>query len=205
MIDWLASISKESWTLLCTGLGTAIVLIGVPIAVINLKLIRRTFQLEAVSRFMDELTETSDERRYVYTKFKREADFSRLDLESVNKVERVINTLNKIGLLIENDMLSPELVLSISHTVIIRCWYKIELYIKYREGVLGGRYGKRIERLYARACRFHDIRPHQRINPIKIDCESGENIIIYRTTVFDGTRGLLQDTSWGIRRLFRLY
>ncbi|MCU7933943.1 MAG: hypothetical protein KZQ99_03565 [Candidatus Thiodiazotropha sp. (ex Dulcina madagascariensis)] len=205
MIEWLSSIPAELFTLFLTGLSTLVIVIGMPIALINLKLIARTLQFQSVSRFMDELGEASDERRFVYREFDRDCDFTKLDSETIKKIEKVINSLNRIYLFIDNKTLPPEQVLSISHTVIIRCWYKLENYIKYKEKALGARYARRIEKFYYRACRFHDIRPHQRINAIKLEYADGSSIEIYRTRIYDGSLGLVQEVVWGFQRLLHIY
>lgn len=198
------SLSNESLTLLLTTISTGVILLGVPIAIYNLRVISRTHHLQSLSKFMDDLSSTEVERLYLYRDFDRKSDYDSLDKESGAKVKKVINSLNRIAMLIENKLLSPESVLSISHTVIIRCFYMLEPYILYQEEKIGGRYARRIRRLDERAKKFHDIRPHQRINKIKIQNTNGSHVI-YETDIRSGVKGIVQRLMWKIKYLLHVY
>jgi len=198
------SLSIDSWTLVLTAISTGVVLLGVPIAIYNLRIITRTHHLQSLTKFMDDLSSTEKERLYLHREFDRNGDHSKLDRESENKIKQVINSLNRIGMLIENKVLSPESVLSISHTVIIRCFYMLEPYINYKESEIGGRYGRRIRRLDERAKRFHDIRPHQRITKIKVQNKDG-SYVIYETKIKSGCSGIMQRVVWRIKYILHIY
>lgn len=197
-------LSKETWTLLLTAISTGVVLLGVPIAIYNLRIITRTHHLQSLTKFMDDLSSTEKERLFLHRDFDRNGAHSSLDYDTEDKIKKVINSLNRIGMLIENKVLSPESVLSISHTVIIRCFYMLEPYIDYKEGQIGGRYGRRIKRLDERAKQFHDIRPHQRINKIKVQNSAG-SYVIYETKVKSGVMGILLRVIWRIKYILHIY
>jgi hypothetical protein len=181
------------------GVTALVLFVGGFVAILNLKTIIRNQQMAALQRFSDELAETEEDRKFIYRTFQRKEDYSDLNDESRNKAERVINFLNKVEWLIENRILPPRNILSLCHTVIIRCWYQLEPFAKYQEQRIGGRYGRRIARLDSRAKQFHDIRPHQRINAIRLDQGSKGSIVIYETDRLNHFRGVIQRIRWWIK------
>lgn len=205
MVDSSSILPKDMLELILSAINTLIILIGVPIAIINLVAITRTHHLQAVSQFMQDLAATADDRRFIYREFCFAESTKPISAEAKTRADNVINFLNRVGLLIENRLLSPEMVLSICHTVIIRCWYKIGDYVRYQESLLGGRYGRRLERLVERAKAFHDIRPHQRWHPVLLDDGSGRPMIIYQTEVENGCGVIKQRFVWFIKRILRIY
>ena len=113
--------------------------------------------------------------------------------------------MNRIGLLIDSKVLNPELVFSICHTVIIRCWFKLEPYITFHEEMLGARYGRRIKKLAKRAQRFHDVRPFQRKKAIKLYDASGRQFIVYQTKQPRGIIGIITRIKWFLIYHLHLY
>lgn len=196
--------TKDTINIILSAVGTGIILIGVPIALYNLQVIRRTHHLQSVTQFMSYLSSTTKDREFIYRKFSFTEGLM-LSEEAKKCAENVINSLNQIGLLIENKLLSPELVLSICHTVIVRCWYKLEAYVKYQERLIGGRYGRRVERLANRAKAFHDIRSHQRCHQLFITDGTGQSKLIYKTSIKGGFSGCWQQIVWFIKRMFHAY
>lgn len=90
--------------------------------------------------------------------------------------------------------------------MIIRCWYKLENYVNYHEARIGGRYGRRLIRLAARAKNYHDIHPQHRQTKIKIYQGSEKpEVTIYETKIKKGLNGILQRINWNIRRFFGIY
>lgn len=196
---------------LLTDLGKDIILIlqaivivfGIPIALYNIRAIARGNRMQSTSHFLDYLEATRDERRHLY----QNCNFSNPKETSEEDeicAKSIIDSFNRIAVLIENDMLDPELVFSTCHTVVIRCWYRLEPYARYQETLIGGRYARRVERLFERAKKFHDIRPHQRIHPIRISF-GDQSIIVYETFLKTGIRGFLQRITWSIRYFMRIY
>ena len=199
-------IDTETWTLIFTGISTLVLIISVPIAIMNLISIVKAFKLEAITKFLKEFSDTEEDRKFLFREFSfDEKKQHSLPDDEEKKINNVINSLNRIGLLIDSGVIKHEVVFSLCHTVIIRCWYKLEPYITFREKLLGARYGRRIRKLTERAKRFHDIRPFQRNKPIKIFDANGDDTIIYRTEYKKGIPGILQKLIWCIRYIFHIY
>lgn len=205
MIEFIRSVSPEVWTAIFTGISAFVIVCGSGLAYINLRVVVKTHRLESVQEFLKDYEEASEGRRFVIYDFDFSAD-QELSPEIERRVQNVINSFNRIGLLLEDGLLSPQLVFGICHTQLIRCWYRLEPYIRYHEGRIGGRYGRRIERLSVRAKKFHDARPQHRVTVIKIDPGVGkEPFIIYQTHIHKGVAAVKQRALWWIQRLLDLY
>lgn len=190
---------------LLNNLTPIILSVGVPIALLNLRTIARNQKLTAINRFNDELDETADDRRYIFQEFPLQDDYGSLERKQYQHAMRVINLFNKTAYLMEKKILPAEAVLTLSHTVIIRSWYVLERFVKYHESRIGGRYGRRVERLAKRARRYHDIRPLQR-SAIRLDRgEKTLSVVVYETRLQRGVRGWLQRTGWCFRNMMKLY
>ena len=172
------------------------------IALHSLSVISKTHQLEALAHFLDRLTDTADDRKFIFEEIIFENDSYVLNKEDEQKLQNVVNFLNQVGLLLDNKLLSSKLVLSLSHTVIIRCCYIVIPYTKHREEMLGGRYGRRLEKLQSRAQRYHDANPKHRNTAIKLP---KPEMIIYKTDIQKGFRGLPQQLNWAVIRALSLY
>ncbi len=142
MTRWITSVRPEVWTAIFTAIYTLVVMLGTGIAVQSLRAIRRIQQAEAVNIFFEDLAKTAEDRRFVYQELPHIPIEQELSLEQKQKVENVINYLNRMGFLIDNKMFPAHLVLSICHTMIIRCYHIIELRVKHQESRIGGRYGR---------------------------------------------------------------
>ena len=129
---YLFCIPNDTWSLILTAISTLIVFFGVPVALANLRIISRAYRLESLSKFLDELSASEQDRIFLFNEFERKDDYSDLDEASEEKIKNVVNTLNRIAMLIENGVVSPSSVFGICHTLIIRCSYKLELYMKYK-------------------------------------------------------------------------
>ena len=187
-------------------LKTLVIVIGTIIAVFNLRIIAKRQQLESVREFLKDLLDTSEDRKFVIRDFDFSLHSPPLSEELEKKVRNVINLLNRIGLLIESNLLPPKIVFGLSHTLIIRCWYKLHDYITFQESRIGGRYGRRIERMALRAKLYQDINPYHRATKIRIDLNHGrEPTVIYETSINSGLKGLWQRIIWFLRRIFRVY
>lgn len=204
MLEWLRSLrGPDEWTDIINAL---VIFIGSIIAVNNLRVIAKMQRLESIREFFKDLADTVEDRKFVIQKFNSSSKKLKLTPGTERKIQNVVNFLNRVGLLLEKGLLSPQLVFGIFYTGIIRCCYKLESYRKYHESRIGGRYGRRIGRLAKRAERYHDSNPQYRVTKIKIDPGSGkEPFIVYQTTIEKGLDGIKQKISWIIRRFFRIY
>ena len=200
MIDWIRSLIKGF------NINTLAIIVSTIIAVINLRALIKTQYLESVQELFKYLADTAEDREFVIKEFSFSPEEPKLQPDIKRKVENVINSLNRIGLLLESKLLPPKYVFGICHGQIIRCWYKLKDYAQYKESRIGERYGRRLARLATRAKMYHDINPQHRVTKIKIDPGPGqEPFIVYETTIKKGFGGIKQKICWNIRRLFRLY
>lgn len=189
--------------------STLIISLGLVIALYNLRLLIRSQTMQSASQFLDFLESCKSDRHIIYNEFVFDPNHpEELPQEHREAAERVIDSLNRIAMFIENKLLKPEFVFSLCHTVVIRCWFKLEPYAAYKEQQIGGRYARRVKRLDVRAKSFHDIRPHQRITSIKIQTPQSEKntpIVIYKTNKLTGVSGFFQRLFWRIQYVFKIY
>ncbi len=202
----ILGLSNEAWTAIFTGANAVILGVGVPIALSTLRLIEKQLCFTSIARFMDELAETAGDREFLFqAAFPKGEDFSNIDPSLEQRARNVINLLNRVALLIEERLLPPRLILSLTHTMIIRCWFQLETYAAYQERKLGGRYARRVKSLDERAKRFHDARPHQRIHEVRLHRKDGTSVLVYKTHRKHGVAGLAQRVGWGTRYILRWY
>jgi hypothetical protein len=198
-------LSPDAWIAVFTGFNALVLVVGVPIALSNLKLITKQQYLASITRFHDELASTEPQRRFLFRDFPKQRDYSDIAPEAEKPARDIINLLNRVALLIDEQMLPPRIVFSLTHTMIIRCWYQLERYVAFEEHRLGGRYARRVRRLQQRAKKFHDSRPHQRIHTIKLFGKEGRSKVIYRTQRKKGISGVIQRIEWWSRYGFGWY
>jgi hypothetical protein len=198
-------ISTEAWTAIFTGISTLILGVGVPIAISTLRLITKQQYFASISRFNDELATTEHQRRFIFQEFQKKGDYPNIDPIFEQQARDVINFLNRVALLVDERLLPPRLVLSLTHTMIIRCWYQLEGYAAYQQEKLGGRYARRVKRLDERAKTFHDARPHQRIHEIRLWGKDGASIVVYKTKIKRGFAGVIQRGVWWARYILAWY
>lgn len=198
-------ISTEAWTAIFTGISTLILGVGVPIAISTLRLITKQQYFSSISRFNDELAATECQRRFIYQEFQKKRDYSNIDPLFEQHARDVINFLNRVALLVDERLLPSRLVFSLTHTMIIRCWYQLEGYAAYQQEKLGGRYARRVKRLDERAKTFHDSRPHQRIHEIRLWDKDGTSVVVYKTKRKRGIAGVIQRGAWWTRYIFAWY
>lgn len=167
----------------------------------RINIISQFFKLSAFEKFNEYLKESVEERFFLY---QYNGLPSELTKEEEQKFQKVINSLNKISVMLEFKMIPPKLVFGICHTLIIRCEYKLGYYMDYQELKIGGRYGRRVRKLAKRAKKYHDVNPMHRIHPIKLT-QGDKTIIIYETKYYDGFAGIIQKLEWYLRRKFKIY
>lgn len=205
ILERLGSWTPDVWTAVFTGISTLIVLVGTYIAVRSLVLISHTQQLEAVTRFFEYLGETSLDREFVCSSLPLRIDGTVLPREDIQRARNVVNFLNRVGLMLDNRLLSPTLVMSICHTVIIRCCHVLDDFVQTEERRIGGRYGRRLKLLEKRAQRYHDVRPQHRITQIKLYRPTTGSIVIYQTKHRRHIWGIAQRIYWRAKDLARVY
>jgi hypothetical protein len=194
----------EVWNAIFTGISTLVLIVGLPIALVNLRIIAKQQRLLSIRDFLEDWLSVSEDRQFVIQEFV----FSRkvqIEPDIERRAKKVIDCLNRVNLLLDNRLLPSKLVFGVCHTQIIRCGYKLEDYIKYHEERIGGRYGRQVIKLIQRAKRFHDANFKHRITQIKIDSSSKKSIVVYKTKIERGWRGIKQKVGWMVRRVTGLY
>lgn len=201
---WLLSLKADDWTALFTAFGFFVVLIGTIIALRNLAIIRRTHELQAFESFIDELQRSAEDRKFLF-QYSFPPNLNAIPPIDIQRLENVVNFLNRVGLLLENDILPPRFVFGMTHTVIIRCCYKLRDFLQYQENRIGGRYGRRLLQLAERAKRYHDIRPVHRKTKISIFEGSRGSTVIYETAQNQDWRRIPQQAVWFIKELLNIF
>jgi len=205
MVDLLFSMLKpEEWQAVFDALGFFVVLVGTVLALRNLQVIKQTHELEAFNMFVEDLQLSRSDREFVY-KYRFPNNIENIPTEDLQRIENVVNFLNRIGLLIEQGILPPKFVFGMTHTVIIRLVFKLRPFLVFQEQRIGGRYGRRLLRIEKRAKMYHDVRPQHRRTVIKLYEGQGRSIVVYETEFKSGWAGVFQKINWLVRDLFNIY
>jgi hypothetical protein len=205
MLDWMTAFSAEQWTAFCTFVTTVAVLITTGLVVPQVRSAARSLRLQGTMHFLDEFEEARNELSWVASELPADYTMEGLSEDHRRKIDRVINCLNGIGLLIESGLLDKRLVFGIAHSVFIRCWHVLRRYAESKERLLGTRYGRRLARLDRRAKLYHDLMPDHRVTEVLLPHKSDKPIVIYKTIKAKGFRGLIQRSMWRFRRFFAIY
>jgi hypothetical protein len=196
-------ISVEQWNVIISLSSLVVLLVGIIVAVKNLKIIARSQRLDVINSFIKELKAHEESRKFLFKEYKF-VSIEYMEEKSIVEIEKVINSLNRISLLLDNKLIEPQVIFGLCHTMIIRCEYQLREYIKAKEKIVGGRYGRRISKLATRAKKFHDSYEYHRCNPIYIYGSNHSSKEIYRTTI--GTtfeEELNNQLEWFWRRLWK--
>jgi hypothetical protein len=195
------------WSTVVSITTGVIVLAGAVIAIRNLSIIAKANRLSAYEAFTKRWEAVHAARLFVLESFDFDPDSPpTLDSEIGLKLRDVINGFNEIGLLIDRGILPVQYVLSLCYSDFIRCHYRLQPYLEYREGELGVRYGRRLAKMAQRARNYHDARSHNRSRPVKVRARgSSKYITIYETYIKTGLPGISQRPLWLARRVFKIY
>lgn len=198
--------NSEALTALFTIVGSTAVVFATILALPQLIVVRRNAQLESTLTFLKLMKEGSEDREFVYKELPVDIQaLQQLSDQNRRRVEKVIVSLNDVGLLFEEVTIPKRLFFGVYHTMIIRLWYKLQHYAKYHETRIGGRYARRLERLDRRAKLYHDINPKHRETVIRLDTGKGEPVKVYETHKEQGLKGFVQEVIWFFRRCFGIY
>lgn len=197
--------TTEGLDLFLTAVNAIVVLVGVAFAVYNLRLIRKQQYFEAFTHFMDDMAATEPHRSLVLTSFPERDNCIAVTDEQRQAAKEVINFLNRTAALIDAGMLPKKVVLSLGHTVFLRCWYKLEPYCSLEEARWGGRYGRRVAKLAGWARNFHDYRAHQRVHAINIVDLAGNAVPVHQTEMAQGWKRRPQLLLWFVKDRLRYY
>ena len=199
------SLTTEQWNVLISFSSLVVVVIGIVIALKNLKIIAKSQKLEVLDSFINELKGNEGSRKFLFQSFKFES-IDKLDETSTAEIEKVINSLNRICLLLDNKLIDANVIFGLCHTMIIRCEYQLRPYIQEKEKKIGGKYGRRINKLTVRAKKFHDSYKYHRTNPIKIDIHGSKSKEIYKTIIGNSFEERLNNKlEWCWRRVWKMF
>ncbi len=113
------------------------VIVGIIIALIQLREMAKARYLEALSKIFEEFR--SEEffagRRFVYSHDR--FDYNSCTSEERNKIERLINTYNRISFFVFKGMVSKNLILEMYSGAFVASWEKLENYIYVRRLATG--------------------------------------------------------------------
>lgn len=108
------------------------VIIAIPFAIVQIKEASRSRDLEALSRIFEEFR--SDiflkDRRFVYSH--DDFDYNSSTDEQRIRLERLINTYNRISFLVEKRLIPKRLFLEMWSGAILASWQRLNLYVKDR-------------------------------------------------------------------------
>lgn len=177
-------------------------LIGIYYTYRSLREMSRSQRLSSAQQLFEELKSTEEARLVITKKIlttidenpKKELkdfDVSKFNDNDKEKIRSIINSINRLGLLMENDILSQKFVFSICYPVLIQSWAMSEAYANEYQKLLAVPYARRVERTAKRAKNyFNSIYPNkeEKINLV-FDQRTVE---IYKTINNSGLKGFFQ-------------
>jgi hypothetical protein len=114
------------WSLIISIITGVIVLMGALIAIRNLRIIANANRLSAYEAFTKRWSDIHAERLWILEGFDFNPDSPpTLDSEIGQKLRKVINCLNEIGLLMDQRILPSQYVLGLCYSDFIRCYYHL--------------------------------------------------------------------------------
>ena len=207
--------AADEWTALNVIL-TGIVAVGIVYGYYSLKEMARNQRLSAARLLYEELEKTENERREIIKKIgsipnivNKDFNLKNLELsvftdEDKLNLRKVINSFNRIGLLIETDTISQILVLSICYPAIIQSWAISEAYANDYQKKIGVPYARRVQRLSKMAENYFDSNPKNWENEINLVMNDFSKQI-YRTNKQKGINSLFQHLTWTKMRITKNY
>lgn len=214
-ISVLHLLAPEEWNALNVILS-GIVAVGIIYGYYSLKEMARNQRLSAAKLLYDELEKTENERREIIKKISSFPDFKNKEFDLKNldlflfsddekiKIRNIINSFNRIGLLIETDTMSQILVLSICYPAIIQSWAIAEAYANNYERKIGVPYARRVQRLANMAKNYFDSNPKNRENSVNLVSEDYTKEL-YRTKKETGIYAFFQNAKWWKMRITKNY
>jgi hypothetical protein len=132
--------SLESWTIIaaiCQVVASVAVVIGIPFALFQLREATRARNLEVLARTFEEFRSEVffEDRRFVYSH--EQFDYDCCDEAQRTRLERLINTYNRIAFLVLKGLTSRQLVLELYSGAFIASWQKLEGYVRARRAYTG--------------------------------------------------------------------
>ena len=113
------------------------IVIAIPFAYVQLREATRARHLEALARIFEEFRSEVffEDRRFVYSH--DVFNWNACSDEERIRIERLINTYNRISFLVEKGMVPKKLILEIWSGAILASWQKLESYVIERRAITG--------------------------------------------------------------------
>lgn len=200
----LSQYTPEQLSTFFGGTSTLVVILGTMLAIWNLRIIARASQLAAFDAFERRWEEMKDVRHRVFDTFVFDpTNPPDLNSPTGQEVREVINNINVVGSMVERRMLPARLVLGLCYPDFIRYHYILADYLEHRSAELGLPYGARVERMAARAKRYHELRHfHSRV---RTRDRSGDYVEVFVSTPREGWRRLAFALERHLRRVSGRY
>jgi hypothetical protein len=193
----------DEWTGINAIIAT-ILLITILYGYKSLKQVAQGHRLNAAQIIFSELKESTKARNFVISKYLQTKDFSLLNDDELDQIKSAIDSLNRLGLLIETNTIPQHLVFSIAYVSIIQAWYKLEPYANYKSNLWGVPYAARVGRISTMAKNYFDS--HKKFKNLSIQIsDSYGTYEIYKTKYETGYRAIIQRFFWFKMRLFDDY
>jgi len=214
-ISALHLLAPEEWSALNVILS-GIIALGIIYGYYSLKEMARNQRLSAAKMLYEELEKTENDRREIMKKISSFPNFknNNFDLQILDlslfseddkiKIRNIINSFNRIGLLIETDTISQILVLSICYPAIIQSWAISEAYANNYERKIGVPYARRVQRLANMAKNYFNSNPKNRGNSVNLVSED-YTMELYRTKKEAGVNEFIQYAKWWKMRVTKNY
>jgi hypothetical protein len=140
---------------IATVLGVVFVISAAMVALRQLKEMTKARHLEAMLQVYEMIGSEAarKNRRFIYTELKSAPE--ELTFEERELVEKVIVVYERIGKLVESDLVPRDELLEGHCEVILRSWKKLEPYIRHYRKVSSGRHAKHFETLARVAQEYH--------------------------------------------------
>lgn len=196
------SISGEAWNLLIQAAVLLAVIIGAIVGVRQLREVANQSRFAATHAFHTILRENAELFRTVLVELTPRRTVEQIeDLgpEVRARARLAVNTLNDLGQMLEERMIDGHVFFGLTHSQVIRLAYVLKPFCLWEEERIGGRFGRRLDRLDVRAKRYHDSSPLQRPTVLYIQ-DAGGRVEVYRTDARNGLSGVVHRLGWWWRR-----
>jgi len=191
-------------------------LLSVVYAYKSLKEMARNQRLGAAQLLYQELKSTEKDRSDIISKIFttidpekgyneiENYDVTKLNNDDITKIRNIINSFNRLGLLIENDTISQHMVFSICYPAIIQSWAVCESYANNYQNLIGVPYARRVERLAKMAKNYLDSNSKANNSALYLT-HSNNRILIYKKNDPCGFDKVLLNLKWSIMKISHNY
>ncbi|MCZ7403030.1 MAG: hypothetical protein O8C61_12475 [Candidatus Methanoperedens sp.] len=129
---------------------------GVVFTLSQLRVMRRSRDLEFALQVIKEIRSEDWIKKFIRIYKIQEPSKIKEDIGLVNDVERVLDRLEWIGIMLERDSIPEDLTMKLIGGLPLRCWYKLSAYVEEKRSDRG-HYARFVEEFAKRSLKFQIV------------------------------------------------